>query len=84
LLLGLANSVWIIAAHVLLYNAYISRHAQEAAMMQGPNLPASPKAMMILVGLVIGLISGVVIGILTLLAGKLVKVPSAPANQAVA
>jgi hypothetical protein len=84
LLLGLANSVWITAAHVLLYDAYIARHAQEAAMMQGPNMPAPPRVMMALVGPIIGLISGVVIGIFALIAGKLIKVPSAPANQAVA
>jgi hypothetical protein len=84
LLLGLANSVWITAAHVLLYGAYVARHAQEAAMMQGPNMPASPRVMMALIGPIIGLISGVVLGIFALVAGKLVKKPSAPANQAVA
>jgi hypothetical protein len=84
LLLGLANSIWITAAHVLLFDSYAARHAQEVAMMQGPSMPAPPKVMMAMVGPIIGIISGVVIGIFTLIAGKLVKSPAAPANQAIA
>lgn len=80
LLLGLANSVWITAAHVLLFDAYIARHAQEAAMMQ--SMPASPRLMMALTGPVVGLISGVVLGLFALVAGKLVKSPSAPTFKA--
>lgn len=84
LLLGLANSVWITAAHILFFDAYIARHAQEAALMQGPSLPAPPRVMMAMIGPIIGLISGVVIGIFALIAGKLVKSPAAPAGQAIA
>lgn len=72
-LLGLANSVWITASHVLLFDRYIAGHAQEAAMMQNPSIPLSPKAMMSVVGPVIGLISGVILGIFAVIAGKLVK-----------
>ena len=32
-LLGLVNSVWITAAHILLFDRYIAGHPQEAAMM---------------------------------------------------
>ena len=78
LLLGLANSVWITAAHVLLFDQYIARHAEEAAMMQSGPLASSPKLMMALVGPVIGLISGVVLGLFALVAGKLVKSPPVP------
>lgn len=78
LLLGLANSVWITSAHILLFNSYIARHAQEAAMMQTGPLASSPKLMMALVGPVIGLISGVILGLFTLVAGKLVKNPPVP------
>jgi len=84
LLLGLANSVWITAAHVLLYNAYISRHSQEAAMMRSASLPVSPRVIMALTGPMFGLISGVVLGIFALVAGKWVKSPTAPASQAIA
>src|SRR4051794_3045976 len=46
LCVSLMNSVWITAAHVLLFDAYIARHAQEAAMMKGMSLP--PRLMMVL------------------------------------
>ena len=84
LLLGLANSVWITAAHVLLFDDYIARHAQEAAMMQSMPLPDSPRLMMALTGPLVGLISGVVIGIFALIAGKLLKSSSAPTGNATA
>jgi hypothetical protein len=80
LLLGLANSVWITAAHVLWYDAYIARHAQEAAMMQNPAIPFSPKVMMAIVGPVVGLLSGIILGAFALVAGKLVKARPAPAS----
>jgi hypothetical protein len=82
LLLGLANSVWITSAHVLLFDSYVARHAQEAAMMQSMPLPTSPGLMMALIGPVVGLISGVVLGLFALAAGKLVKNPSAPTYKA--
>jgi hypothetical protein len=82
LLLGLANSVWITGAHVLLYDAYVARHAQEAAMMHSPSVPLSPKAMMAVVGPVIGLISGVILGLFALVAGKLIKSQAAPTSSA--
>ena len=84
LLLGLANSVWITAAHVLLFDNYIARHAQEATMMQSMPLPDSPRLMMALTGPLVGLISGVVIGIFALIAGKLLKSSSAPTGNATA
>lgn len=73
LLLGLANSVWITAAHVLLYDSYIARHAQEAAMMQSAPLSVSPRVMMAIVGPVVGLLSGVILGLFAFVAGELVK-----------
>jgi uncharacterized membrane protein len=82
LLLGIANSVWITASHILFYDAYIARHAQEAAMMQNPALPFSGRAMMAIVGPVVGLISGVILGIFALIAGKLVKTPAVPTPNA--
>ena len=84
LLLGLANSVWITASHILFYDAYIARHAQEAAQMQNPALPFSGKAMMAVVGPVIGLLSGVILGVFALIAGKLVKTPAVPTPDAAA
>jgi hypothetical protein len=84
LLLGLANSVWITAAHVLLFDAYIARHAQEAAMMQSTPLPFPPRAMMAIVGPVVGLLSGIILGLFALVAGKLIKNPLVPDIKATA
>ena len=72
-LLGLANSVWITAAHILLSSEYLERHAREAAMMRTMPIPNSPRLMMAMMGPIIGLVSGVIIGLLALLASKLAK-----------
>src|SRR4029434_9982996 len=78
-MLGLANSVWVTAAHVLLFDRYMANHPQEAAMMSSMPLPDSPRLMMALVGPVIGLVSGLVTGVLAVVAAKLMR-PSAPAH----
>jgi len=84
LVLGLANSVWITSAHVLLFDSYIAHHAQEAAMMQSMALPASPRVVMAVTGPIVGLISGVIIGLFAVVAGKLVRSPSTPPYKAAA
>ncbi|HWX39078.1 MAG TPA: hypothetical protein VNY09_07535 [Candidatus Sulfotelmatobacter sp.] len=84
LLLGIANSIWITAAHVLLFDKYVANHAQEAAMMQNPSVSLPPKAMMAVVGPVIGVISGVILGLFAFVAGKLMKNPPAPESKATA
>jgi hypothetical protein len=75
LLVGLANSVWITSAHVLFFDAYVARHAQEAALMENSPLHVSPRLMMAITGPVVGLLSGVILGVFALVAGKLVKTP---------
>jgi hypothetical protein len=84
LLLGLANSVWITAAHVLFFDSYVTRHAQEAAMMQNTPLGVSPRLMMTIVGPVVGLLSGMILGLFALAAGKLVKNSPVPTTKATA
>jgi hypothetical protein len=76
LFLGIFNSVWIIAAHVFLFNTYIANHPKEAELMGKMPLPDSPKLMMLCVGLLIGIASGIVIGILSVIASKIVKKPT--------
>jgi hypothetical protein len=73
LLMGLANSAWITASHILLFTRYIANHPREAAMMTSMPLPDSPREMMALTGPVIGLVSGLVLGLFALVAGKLLK-----------
>jgi hypothetical protein len=72
LALGVANSVWITTAHILLFDAYIANHPAEAEMMTSMPLPDSPRLMMAITGPVIGVVSGVVIGLLALGAGTFV------------
>jgi hypothetical protein len=83
-LLGLANSVWITAAHVLLYDSYIANHTREAAMMQSAPIPVSPRTLMAMVGPLVGLMSGVIIGLFAFVAGKLIKTSPAPTSKATA
>jgi hypothetical protein len=71
--LGLANSVWVTAAHVLFFARYIAAHAQEATMMQMMPLANHPRLMMIFTGPVVGVISGIVIGFFAFIASRFVK-----------
>lgn len=73
LFVGLANSVWITAAHILLFDQYLARHAREAAMMNSMPMRGSPKLMMGITGPIVGLISGVILGLFAFVAGKIVK-----------
>src|SRR5262245_56126638 len=70
LMVSIVNSIWITAAHVLLFDAYIAHHAKEAAMMNG--LPISPKLMMACTGPIVGVISGLVLGLFAWIASKIV------------
>lgn len=74
LAVGVVNSVWITAAHVLLFDAYMAHHPAEAAMAGGMPLP--PRVMMLLTGPVIGVISGCILGLFAFIASKLVKRPA--------
>jgi len=73
LMVGIVNSIWITASHVLLFDQYIARHPQEASMMKSMPLPDSPRVMMMLTGPVIGVISGIVLGLFALIASWLVR-----------
>jgi hypothetical protein len=65
LAVGVANSVWVTASHILLFGSYIANHPSMP-------LPGSPRLMMALVGPVIGVVSGVVLGVLAVIAAKVV------------
>jgi len=70
LFVGLANSVWVTASHILLFKSYISNHPREAAMMASTPLPDSPRLMMVLLGPVIGVATGVALGGFAIVAAK--------------
>src|SRR5438874_623151 len=61
-LVGVANSVWITASHVLLYVQYMANHPKEAAMMRSMPMPDSPRLMMTITGPIVGVLSGIVLG----------------------
>ena len=71
LLVGIMNSVWITAAHVTFFNAYIARHAREAEMMT--RMPLAPKLMMLVTGPIVGIVSGIFLGILSLVVHRIVS-----------
>ena len=71
LLVGILNSVWITAAHLLLFEPYIARHAYEAEMMT--HMPLSPKAMMLVTGPIVGVVSGIFLGILALVVHRIIS-----------
>jgi hypothetical protein len=73
LFLGVANSVWITASHILLFERYIANHPREAATMTSMPLPDTPKLMMAMIGPIIGLVSGLVLGLFAVVAGKLLR-----------
>lgn len=77
LLVGIVNSVWVTSAHLIFFSAYMSNHAREAAMTQ--SMPLSPRAMMALIGPVVGIISGVIIGALAWIAGRFIHPASSAA-----
>ena len=78
LLVGLVNSVWVTASHVLLFDQYIANHPREAAMMTSMPMPDAPRLMMAITGPVIGLVSGIVLGLFALIASKLLGRRRAP------
>jgi len=82
LLLGVVNSLWITAVHVLWFDPYLAHHPREAAMMQTMTMPFSPRLMMACVGPVIGVLSGIVIGLFALIAAWMLKRRSPSASSA--
>lgn len=68
------NSIWISLAHVILFDAYIAHHANEAHLYQNSVMPVPPKAAMFILGvLMFGIGSGIVLGLFSFIASKIVK-----------
>jgi len=77
--LGVANSIWVTGAHVLLFAQYIANHPREAAMMSSMPLPTHPRVMMLIMGPAIGVISGIILGLFAMLAHRLIAPRAQPA-----
>lgn len=72
-LVGLANCVWVTAAHIICSQTYLAHHAKEAEMLTKMPLPDSPRLMMLMTGPIVGIISGVILGLFAFIASRLVK-----------
>ena len=75
LAIGLVNSVWITAGHLLFFDSYLAHHPHEAEISA---TMSSPRLAMLLFGPIVGLASGMVLGIFALVASRWVKPVSAP------
>lgn len=71
LMVSIVNSVWITAAHYILYNDYAATHASEIEAMAG--MPGGARPWMLVFGPAIGVMSGVVLGLFALIAHKLMS-----------
>lgn len=74
-LVSLINCVWITAAHIFFYNAYISHHPAMANMGQDISSPLAvhPRLLTLIVGPVFGILSGIILGLFSFVASKIVK-----------
>jgi hypothetical protein len=63
LAVSIVNSVWVTAAHVLLFDFYKAGHASEMTMMAGLPMGDSPRLLMILLFPVVGIVSGLILGL---------------------
>jgi len=78
---GVLNGVWVTAAHVILYDAYLAGHPREAQMVASSSIPG--RTMMLIVGPLIGVVSGCVLGVLALIASRIFRPKTAPNPPAV-
>lgn len=80
-LTGIANSVWVTSAHVLLFQQYVARHPAEMASMATMPLSLThhPRMLMAAMGPVIGVISGIVLGLFAVVAHKVAATRARPA-----
>lgn len=70
---GIVNSVWVTAAHVVGFTTYMANHPREAAMSASMPLPTHPRVMMLIVGPIVGIVSGAIIGVLAMVGSKLLR-----------
>jgi hypothetical protein len=75
LLVSIVNSIWITAAHVLLFYQYIVAHPEHLQMVatMPPALAEHPRRVMLLIGPMAGIASGIILGLFAWLASKIVK-----------
>jgi Na+/serine symporter len=73
-LLGIVNSVWVTAAHVIFFERYLASHAQEEETIRELHAGGVvPRVVMAVMGPAVGLISGAVMGVLAYAVAKALK-----------
>lgn len=72
-LLGIVNSIWVTAAHLIFFDRYVAGHPQEAAMIQRVPASFTGRELMAMTGPLIGVISGIVIGVLALIVARVLN-----------
>jgi len=77
-MVSIINSVWITAAHFILYDKYVPNHPEEMEMFSKLGTSVDPRMMMLLMGPLFGVVFGLILGLFSFVAGKLVKKPAAP------
>jgi len=72
-LVSIANCIWITAAHLVFFHAYMANHPQQVEMMAKMPLPDSPRLMMLMTGPIVGIASGLVLGLFAFIASKIMQ-----------
>src|SRR5262245_63238438 len=71
---GIVNGIWMTSGHVLFFDQYAANHPAE---VQGfANAALSPRAMMLVVGPVIGVVSGCVLGLIAVVFRRFMARPA--------
>jgi hypothetical protein len=71
---SLVNCIWITAAHMLFYSAYIANHPSVAKMSaEHAMLPTHPRLEMLIMGPIFGIIFGLILGLFCFIASFIVK-----------
>ncbi|MDR3668847.1 MAG: hypothetical protein P4L35_18585 [Ignavibacteriaceae bacterium] len=73
LLVSIANSIWITAAHIIFVNTYLVNHPRELEMMSKMPMPTHPRIMILIIGPIVGIFSGIILGLFAFIASKLMK-----------
>ena len=76
LVLGIFNSFWVSAVHVVFLSRYLAGHPREVAMLdllRGAKVDASPQVILSLTGLTVGFLEGIVIAVFSVVAGMMVR-----------
>jgi len=76
LLLGILNSVWVVAMHEIFLTRYLAAHPREVQMLDtvhAAGLSVSPRWIMSFTGITVGVLEGIVIGVFAIVAGMMVK-----------